>query len=280
MSLGGFAVANIGAFLSFLPLMQILIPLKAAEIAPGGAPALLGTVAAVGAVVAGAANFVAGWLSDRTRSRFGRRRPWIVGGVVGVAVSYAVIWQAHSATGLVLAFALFQLAFNVMFAPLLALTADRVPTARRGWVSALIALGMPIGTAIGTVPVGTLVTDEAQRYAALGIVVLIAIVPFALGLSTNPPAPRPAGDMTGNYRWLSRNFALGWLSRITVIAAHTVAQLYLLFYVAQTAPGAPHAAERGVALLGVVFGIASSAAAFVNAGRIPGQRGGVKAGHC
>ncbi len=272
MPLGGFFVANVAAFLSFLPLMQILLPLKAAAIAPGGAPALLGTVAAVGAAVAGAANFAAGWLSDRTRSRFGRRRPWIIGGAFGVAASYAVVWQAQSATALVVAFALFQLAFNVMFAPLLALIADRIPTARRGWVSALIALGMPLGTALGTVLVGTLVTGDAARYAALAGVVLIAVVPFAVRLPPDPTALAPGPRADGDHRWLSRNFALGWLSRIAVIAAHTVAQLYLLFYVAGMVPPAPHAAERGVALLGVVFGIVSSAAAVI-AGRASDRSG-------
>ena len=265
--MAGFALANIGAFASFLPLFQILLPLKAREIAPHSPEALLGTVAAAGAVVAGIANFAAGWLSDRTRSRFGRRRPWILGGALGVVVSYGLIWQAHSAAQLLLAVVIFQLAFNALFAPLLALVPDRVPLASRGWASALAALGLPGGTALGALVVGTLLTREADRYAALAAIVIIGIMPFALTLPSDPPregrVDLPPAD-AGATRWLSPNFALGWLARACVTTAFSVAQLFLLFYV-QSIPhgGAAHGAERRVAMLGILFGATTAIAGLV-----------------
>jgi len=67
-------LAQVGAFLSFTPLLSILAPLKAAEIDPAHKAVILAQVGFWGALVAGAANIMVGVLSDRTRSRFGRRR--------------------------------------------------------------------------------------------------------------------------------------------------------------------------------------------------------------
>lgn len=267
MFLGGFAFANVGAFVSFLPLFQILLPLKAVEIAPHAAEQLMAAIAAIGAAVAGGANLAAGWLSDRSGSRYGRRRPWILGGAVGVVASYGLIWRAGSPLGLLLAFVAFQIAFNALFAPLLALIPDRVPASARGWASALAALGHPLGTALGALAIGTLVVGEGDRYLALAAIVLVTTVPFALGLSADPPrspVTRAATTPIWSRRYLSREFVLGWAARSCVTTAFSIVQLFLLFYVQSLLRAEPaHAAERGVALLGVIFGVTTAVASLV-----------------
>jgi MFS family permease len=275
MSLSGFAVAIIGAYIAFLPLLQILLPIKAAEIEPANATAVLGMVAASGAVVAGIANFVIGWLSDRTRSYFSGRRPWIIAGLFGIAASDAAIWQAHSLPALLIAFGLFQLAFNMMFSPLLALVSDRVAPARRGLVSALVGLGHPVGAVVGTVVVGSLFVREGDRFLALAAMVLIAILPLAIRLGADPAAAPPAAERAADRpgRGLSCNFALAWLSRACIVMTFTVSQLYLLFYLRAMIPQAPLlAVEHGVTLLAVVFGSVSAVSGIV-AGRISDRTG-------
>ena len=275
MSLGRFSVAVIGAYIAFLPLLQILLPLKAARIAPTQAAAFLGAVAAVGAVAAGIANVVVGWLSDRTRSRLGRRRPWILAGLAGVIASYAAIWQAQTAVALIVAFALFQVMFNMLFSPLLAIVSDRISPERRGWVSALMGLGKPIGTIVGTVVIGTLLAEEGERFIVLGFMVFAAILPFVVTLGPDPVfATAPSDPIeVHTHRWLSRNFLLVWISRVCIVMAFTVAQLYLLFYLEAIIPGAsPRAAERALTLLAVIFGTFSAAAGTV-AGKVSDASG-------
>ncbi|MEF3088073.1 MFS transporter, partial [Bacillus altitudinis] len=80
-----YTLAQIGAFISFQPLLQVLLPLKVAAIDPGAKAVVLSQVAFYGAVVASIANLLAGAISDRTTSRFGRRRPWMVIGAVGAS---------------------------------------------------------------------------------------------------------------------------------------------------------------------------------------------------
>src|SRR5262245_41202362 len=43
------------------------------------------------------ADPVAGFLSDRTRSRFGRRRPWLVAGALPLAVAFVLPWSPPAA---------------------------------------------------------------------------------------------------------------------------------------------------------------------------------------
>ena len=75
------ALANLGLYLAYLGPISVLLPNQVQAIAgPAHKVAVLGWVTGIGAAVAMVANPVAGALSDRTVSRFGRRRPWIAGG--------------------------------------------------------------------------------------------------------------------------------------------------------------------------------------------------------
>lgn len=265
----GYVVAQTGAFLSFLPLLQILLPLKAEAVAGGDRVQLLGAISAAGALAGGGANLLAGHFSDRSRSRFGRRRPWLVAGAGLTALSYGLIWAAHSPLALTAAVAAFQIAFNILFAPLVALTPDRVPVANRGWAAGLLALGHPLGLIIGGLVIGSLIRAEGLRFLAMALMVSVAIIPFALRLrDPQVPGAGAAGEGRGPPSPHRRNFWLGWVARALVVAALSVAQTYLLFYLqAGGRAGAPARPEQGVADLGVVFGTLNILAALA-AGRL------------
>ena len=75
-------LANLGLFMAFLTPIQVLLAEQIDELSPSGKEVALGWATGVGALVAVVANPLAGALSDRTGGRFGRRRPWILGGAV------------------------------------------------------------------------------------------------------------------------------------------------------------------------------------------------------
>lgn len=120
-------LAYIGAFIAFVPLLSLIVPLQAQALAPGDKIGLLSLVSLWGALTASVANLAAGWASDRTRGRFGRRRPWILAGLAGVILAYGLIAAAPSPLALLAGVMTFQFAFNLMFAPLTAILADVVP---------------------------------------------------------------------------------------------------------------------------------------------------------
>ena len=262
--IAAFTLAQIGAYVSFMPLFQVLLPLKAAAIDGAGKAVLLSHVAIFGAITASIANLLAGAISDRTTSRFGRRRPWMVVGALATVASYFLIMTADTASKLILGMIGFQLAFNLLFSAMLAVLPDRVPDVQKGRVAAFLSLGHPIGAMAGAVLVGGLLVGEAARYIAISVVLLVAIAPFALGLKDTPLAANERPP----FRWrafLSElwidprahpSFALAWVSRFMVLVAITLTQSYMLFYLqdklhySELFPG--RRAEQGMALLTTV----------------------------
>ena len=76
--------ANLGIFLIWGAVPGILLPQQVTLVDPANKVANLAIVMTISALAAMLAQPIAGQLSDRTRSRFGRRAPWIVlGALVG-----------------------------------------------------------------------------------------------------------------------------------------------------------------------------------------------------
>jgi MFS family permease len=107
-------------------------------------------VLSVGAVFAIVSNPIFGHLSDRTRSRFGRRRPWLVGGMLGGSAALLIIAQAENVTSVLAGWCLAQLSFNAVLAAMVAVLPDQVREQQRGTVSGVIAICLPLGQALGT----------------------------------------------------------------------------------------------------------------------------------
>lgn len=230
-------LAQVGAFLSFTPLLAILAPLKAAEIDPGQKAAILSQVSFWGAVVAGLANIAVGVLSDRTLSRFGRRRPWLLIGLVGTVASYFVIMRAQTAMDLLAGALLFQLCLNLLFGPLVAMLPDQVPHFQKGRVSAFLGLAPPAGAIAGALLAGLLLPGEAARYTAIASLLVVTTLPL-LAIARDPPTGTGVlGLAPGRLqaidfgRAFRRDFTFAWLSRLLMQLAVTVFTLFALFNV-------------------------------------------------
>jgi len=262
--IAAFTVAQIGAYVSFMPLFQVLLPLKAESIDSVNKAVVLSQVAIWGSAIASLANLLAGAISDRTTSRFGRRRPWMVVGGLATVASYLMIKAADSTLELMAGVICFQLAFNMLFSALLAVLPDRVPDVQKGRVAAFLSLGHPIGAMAGAVLVGGLLVSEGARYLAIGLVLLLTIAPFALGLNDPPltPGGRPPFRLRSFLAelWIDPqkhpDFALAWISRFMVLVAITLTQCYMLYYLQDALdygrlfPG--QRPEQGLALLTTV----------------------------
>ncbi len=79
-------LASASVFLVIMVILSVLIPAQVSQVDPGRAATNLALVLPLGAAGALIGNPLAGALSDRTTSRFGRRRPWIVSGALATAL--------------------------------------------------------------------------------------------------------------------------------------------------------------------------------------------------
>jgi MFS family permease len=100
----------------------------------------LGGLRTAGLIVAMLVQPAVGLLSDRSTSRFGRRRPYIFVGVLLDLVFLAAIYYSWNYLSLVAALLLLQFSSNISHGPLQGLIPDLVPENQRGISSGLKAL--------------------------------------------------------------------------------------------------------------------------------------------
>lgn len=72
--------AGTSLYILYTGIGALLLPFQVGLLAPADKVVVLGVFTGIAVLVALVANPLAGALSDRTTSQFGRRRPWIVTG--------------------------------------------------------------------------------------------------------------------------------------------------------------------------------------------------------
>lgn len=251
-TLASLTLAQTAVFVAFVPLLNFLLPLKAEDVDPVGKVVLLSQAALWGGVACGLANIVFGTLSDGARSRFGRRRPWIVLGLLLTLTAYAVIYHAGTGIGLILGVVVFQIGLNAVFGPLVALLPDLVPDRQKGVASALLGTAQPTATLFTSLVVAILLSSAGWRFAATGAAVCLLLLPLLLWIR-EPAAPSPSGLRARFSLEAMQNpdFRIAFVSRLLVQVAVTMNALYLLYFVQQSEP---LIARFGAASVDRVFG--------------------------
>jgi len=92
----------------------------------------LGGMTFIGLILAMVIQPLAGALSDRTRSSWGRRRPWMLGGILFSLIFLSTMALSDSLRGILLSYMLLQVASNTAHGPAQGLIPDLVPPERRG----------------------------------------------------------------------------------------------------------------------------------------------------
>jgi len=270
-----YTAAQIGAYIGFVPLLTLLLPLKAAAIDADGRVELLATVALWGAVTAGLANVIAGAVSDRTHDARGGRWHWIAAGVVATALSYGLIAAAQSPWTLLVAVVCLQIALNLMLNPLAAILPDVVPDRQKGLVSGFAGTAYPVASLFGALVIGMWLSSEAARMTAVVMAMVVLIFPFILFLrravarsAPLPPvrvqaaAPAQPPRTAPLSAFGDSDFRMAFLSRLFVQTAVAMNVLYLLFFVQQESGIAtalpayrPEAVVAGLLMLSTVAAI-------------------------
>jgi MFS family permease len=167
-------------FASYSGVGQVLLPNQLAIADAPHKVANLAIISTLTFVVTLLTQPIIGTFSDRTRSRMGRRAPWIV---IGAAVGGLLLIGMGSLTSVIwigLFYVVVQLSFNALQGPFTAIVPDRFPPARRGIASAMFGIGTTAGITIGILVSGQLAAHLGVAYAAFGIVVIVVALLFVL----------------------------------------------------------------------------------------------------
>ena len=199
----------------------------------------LGVLEAVGSLMAVIWQPIAGALSDRTHTRFGRRKPFIVIGTVG-DVLFLIGLAASGSFGLVLIFYfLLQAASNTAQGPYQGLMPDVVPEPQRGTASGYFGVANVFGLLAGTVGSGWILAHAGRTAALMSIAALLVLTMLPTILLIPDTAKRTAGQFKGVREAIVTTFARPfrypafiWLmaSRLLILLGLVGVQSFVFFY--------------------------------------------------
>ena len=171
-------LGNMALFAVYAGLNGILIPSMVQEIDPVHKVTNLAIVTGISAIFATVLNPLGGAWSDRTRSRWGRRTPWLVGAAVATLIGSVILGLQTTILGILLGWCLAQGMGNIFQAAITAVVPDRVPREKRGVASAIVGLGPMLGMLIGMGIGNVLLHQPVLVGAAVGDFLVIAAILF------------------------------------------------------------------------------------------------------
>lgn len=292
-------LANVALSMTWMGIGSYLIPMQVTEIQGHNDPEALKNAVAIGAALAAIGNPIFGHLSDRTRSRFGRRTPWMV--LCAGLGALALIGQANVTSIGVLAvtWAFAQFILNGFQASLTATMPDRVPSSRYGTMSGVIGVAIPLGIIATSYCIGGI---DGSHFGYDGVIggfggtfqgangyyliagVLVAVTLLFVTLTPDrsskhlPVEPFALKKLLSGFLVNPRrhpDFSLAFVSRFGVGAGYFVIQTYGFYILMEYVGVSPHEAPSTMGFLMVVNGIATVAAALF-IGRIADHFGRLK----
>ncbi|RRG07852.1 MAG: MFS transporter [Lactobacillus sp.] len=130
-----------------------LLPQHLKDVGMANPTAAFGIITSVTSLVSLFAGYIWGTLSDKTKSRWGKRTPWIFCGSIVAGIGLCLLGVFSTTITLTGAYILNTLGNNAIQTPMYAFLADRVPKNVRGTLSAgfgATAIGGPIGQFISS----------------------------------------------------------------------------------------------------------------------------------
>lgn len=190
----------------------------------------------VGSSIIGALAFpLMGYLSDRSRNRFGRRRPFMVVGILlsfiflhGTLFSHAIFWMGLSVL-------ILQVVHAMASIPYEGLVADQLTESRRGYVTGLMGMMSQVANLVGVI---------LATFLSLEVVFIALVFLQLLGLLTTILAVRHEAVPSRESMAQSKGFWEGiwisprrhgqwwwvWISRVAAMTGFAVVYTYLYYY--------------------------------------------------
>jgi MFS family permease len=202
------------------------------------APRSLALVTGIGALVAMVGNPFFGRMSDRTSSRLGMRRPWMVIGLVSGSLGILVVALAGTVPVVLVGWCIAQLSFNALLAALVAVLPDQVPATQRGLVAGILGVCLPIASVSGTFLIQLFTGNQLAMFLVPCAIGGFFILLFAVTLKDRrlAAADRPAWSLREFASTFyvdprrSPDFAWAFASRFLFVMAYAFLTTYQAYY--------------------------------------------------
>ena len=234
-----YTLAFMSTSLVFLAPLLVTLALKVNSLVGiKQAPNSLALVAATGSLLSIFANPFFGKMSDRTSSKLGMRRPWMVIGLVVGSLGVLVVALAPNIPVVLLGWCIAQVFFNALLAAMVAVLPDQVPVVQRGLVSGVLGVCVPIASVSGTFVVKLFTGNQLTMFLAPCAIGGFFILLFAVTLKDRRLAK--ADKPTWSLRELastfyvnprkSPDFAWAFASRFMFVLAYAFLITYQAYY--------------------------------------------------
>lgn len=131
--------------------------------------------------------------SDRSQTRWGRRAPFLLAGLVGLSLGLAIVVEAQSLWLLLLAVVLVSTSSNTIQGPWQALVPDRVPVSQHGTMAGIKTVLEATGSVMG---VGLAGLTLAQGHLWAAPLTILALLWFIFWLTLQTLRQGPAAAVT------------------------------------------------------------------------------------
>lgn len=239
-TLGVISVYAFGLSILWNSFGPLLMPYLVGRMEPGLKNSYLGLVTAAGLVVALLVQPLAGGISDRSRSRWGRRRPFIALGTLLDFVFLALVGLAGGFWLLFAGYCLLQASSNIAHGPYQGLLPDVVPENKRGLASGVKNLVELVGLVLCSQVVGKLLGQDnvwavllliAGVLAVSLLITLLFVREAAAGGAGEAAVPplnlRRVGDALRPFSPFERYVTSRFLILAGLASVRTFAQFYL-----------------------------------------------------
>ena len=239
-----FLMVTVAAAIFFAALTPPIISMsiRVFGLDPEGKTLGLSSILLIGSILSVIGSPFFGSLSDRTRGRFGRRKPWLVMGSSLMLIGGLVTGIAPNLAVVALGWAIAQLGFSATISVFFGLIPDLIPENQRGRLSGGIGLVTSLVVLGGITFASQNVTNPLVMMTVPGIVafVFVMVLVFVIGqsdvVSSDLPVSRYAAkEFFGSFfinPLKHRDFAWNWISRflfgISMVGLQTYATYFLI----------------------------------------------------
>lgn len=230
-----------GTYIALVTPIALSLAIRIKDLAPNNEE-YLGYVIGSAAVVSLFSGPITGVLSDRTRTRFGRRRPWLVGGALLGTAGLFVIATAPNVPIVAVGWVITTLGWNTVIGNFTNSQADRLPESQRGKVGGLVGFVTMAAPVAGSVLGGILASDALLLFMVPAVIGLVLVLLFAVVIHEEDSRARTFDDSLNLRLVLSKfvydprqypDFSWNWLGRFLFYFGLTLNSTFTAFYFAQ-----------------------------------------------
>jgi len=255
-------VGMFGAYVALVAPIGLTLSLRVQELAPSNVE-VLGYIIGIAAIVTTITGPLVGTWSDRTRSRFGRRRQFALGGGIVGLLGLIVIASAGTVPILLVGWIITSIGWSSSMNSLIQSQADRLAEAQYGRVAGLSGFVQMVAPVAGVALASAFIGNNYLVFLVPGAVGLIALlcwfvfVPerdtrdavFAEKLS----AGKVLRGMVFNPRRYP-DFAWNWLARLMFMTGVTFTSTFTsLFFASRISPDGQVADIGPIILIGALL---------------------------